>query len=506
METIVGVAQGNANFSILVNALLTVDAALPGSNLVSTLNSPGGDFTVFAPTNAAFGQLAVNLGFTGHPGNATAVTTFLVGALPATTLRDVLLYHVSVGEKSLAEVQAAASITTLGGTLTPAGTTLVDAEPDLIDASYLLTDVAADNGVIHAIDRVLLPVDLPGNDVPTIAGLVAASGSYDTNRKDFDLLLAAVSAAGLVDALDDAVADLTVFAPNDGAFLALAGALGFSGSSESAAFAYLVDAVTLLSGGGDPVPLLTNILLYHVAPQSLQASQVLASDSIATLLGADLGADGTRLVDAEPDLRDPHLIATDIQAANGVVHVLNGVLIPANLLQSNGADDVRFVIASDSASRIVTGFDNDFADGNGGSDFIFVRGGADVALGGTGSDTLMGGDGHDTLRGDSGTDRLMGGVGDDLLRGGTGADYLIGGRGHDTFVFAAGDGHDRIGHFRNGIDAIDLSAHGIENFHDLAAALSGDHGGTVIDLGHGDTITLDGFALFKVDASDFIFV
>lgn len=505
MSTIVSVAQGNPAFSILVNTLLTVDAALPGSNLVSTLNNPHGDFTVFAPTNAAFGQLAVDLGFTGHPGNAAAVTTFLVGALPATTLRDVLLYHVSIGEKSLAQVQAAATITTLNGALQPDGTTLIDAEPDLIDASYVLTDVAAGNGVIHAIDRVLLPIDLAGNDAPTIAGIVAASGSFDANRRDFDLLLAAVSAAGLVGALDDAAADLTVFAPNDAAFLALAGNLGFAGGTEAEAFGYLVDAVTLLSGGGDPIPLLTNILLYHVAPQSLQASQVLASDGIATLLGATLGVHGTRLVDAEPDLANPKLIATDIQAANGVVHVIDGVLIPADLLPSNGADDVRFVIASDRSNQIITGYDNDFVDGNGGSDFIFVRGGNDVALGGSGSDEIIAGKGADILRGDTGDDSLRGGGGDDVLDGGKGADHLAGGAGEDVFVFAKGDGADSIAQFRNGHDRIDLSGHDIANFHALAGALSGNHGRTVIDLGQGDVITLDGFALSRLDASDFIF-
>jgi serralysin len=505
MPSIVEIAAGNANFNILVAALGFVDSKIPGSALVSTLSASGANLTVFAPTDAGFGQLAKDLGFTGNAADETAVTVFLTTSLTPETIRDVLLYHVSAGAKTLAQIAASPTVTTLNGTITADGVTLVDKEPDLINPSLVQTDIHATNGIIHAIDRVLLPFNLPGNDAKTITGIVAASGEFDANAQDFDFLLAAVKAAGLAGALDDKMADLTVFAPNDAAFSALAKTLGYTGTTEAAGFAYLVDALTLLSGGTDPLPLLKNILLYHVAPESLQASQVLGATSLPTLLGATIGVSGTTLVDKDPDLANPKLIATDIQAANGVVHVIDKVLIPADLLVSNGANDVRFIVASNSANVIHTGADNDLIDGNGGNDVIFARAGNDIVLGGTGSDNIFGGQGNDALRGDAGRDGIYGGAGDDRITGGAGFDQLFGGGGADVFVFATGDGRDRVFDFRNGVDKIDLSGAGITSFAELADNLGGNEHRAVIDLGDGDKIVLEGFALAKLDATDFVY-
>jgi uncharacterized surface protein with fasciclin (FAS1) repeats len=213
MPSIAVIASGDDRFSILVQALSFVDAAIPGSNLVETLASPSSDLTVFAPTDAAFGQLAADLGFHGDTSDEDAVVSFLTSAVSAETLKTVILYHVSAGALTASEVAALESIPTLAGV--DIGTdlpTLVDAGPDLIDPSLVQTDILATNGVIHAIDRVLLPIDLPGNDAPTITGIVAASGDFDGNGSDFDLLLQAVTAAGLAGALDDPTAELTVFA------------------------------------------------------------------------------------------------------------------------------------------------------------------------------------------------------------------------------------------------------------------------------------------------------
>ena len=141
--------------------------------------------------------------------------------------------------------------------------------------------------------------------------------------------------------------------------------MGFEGTAESASYDDLVDALTLLSGGASPIPLLTDILTYHVSPTSLQASQVLSATSIATLLGPKLGVNGTTSVDAATKVANPTLIATDIQAANGVVHVIDGVLIPTDILKSNGVRQVDFVIKSEANDFISVGRDNDFVDGNG---------------------------------------------------------------------------------------------------------------------------------------------
>jgi serralysin len=505
MPTITAIAVGDARFNILVNALQYIDAQIPGSNLVTTLDTAGANVTVFAPTDAAFGKLATSLGYTGAETDEAGVTAFLVANVPAATLKDIVLYHVSPGAKTLAQVAALDDVPTLltGATFGPDGTTLVDNEPDLIDPSLVVTDINADNGIIHAIDRVLLPIDLPGNDAPTITGIVAASGAFDRNGADFDLLLQAVTTAGLAGTLDDAAADLTVFAPNDAAFLGLAQALGFQGSDESRAFDFVVDALTLLSGGGNPIPLLTQILTYHVSPGSLQASQVLALDEIPTLQGATLARDGTTLQDADPDLPDPSLIVTDIQAANGVVHVINGVLIPADILQSDGSNDVDFIIDGKKSSFISTGDDRDFVDGNSGADIISAGDGDDVALGGGSRDFLSGRGGNDILRGESGADLVAGGQGDDMIYGGNGSDRMLGNSGADIFVFEAGTGRDRVMDFRDGEDKIDLSAFDLR-FADVQASLSAFHGGVRITLDGGPSIDLIHTTIGQLDRGDFI--
>jgi uncharacterized surface protein with fasciclin (FAS1) repeats len=503
VTSIAAIAASDARFNILVNALGFIDSALPGSNLVATLSSASTDVTVFAPTDAAFGRLAQDLGFAGNPADEGAVTSFLVSAVSAATLRDIVLYHVSAGGKTLAEIAALSEVETLNGaTIRPDGPTLIDREPDLIDPSLVQTDIIASNGVIHAIDRVLLPFDLPGNDAPTIAGLVAASGAFDSNGRDFDLLLRALQVAGLTGALNNPSADLTVFAPNDTAFLRLVQSLGFTGSNESEAFTYLVDALTLLSVGEDPVPLLRHILLYHVAPDSLQASQVLATDTIPTLLGLDLDRVGLTLRDREPDLPDARLIKTDIQAANGIVHVVDGVLLPADLLVSDGSDDVDFVIGTDKGEAISTGADRDLINAKGGNDIIHAGSGDDVVLGGAGRDVIFGESGNDLLRGGTGNDVVAGGSGNDTIHGDRGNDTLSGGTGADVFVFAPRGGNDVVIDFRNGQDRIDLSAFNLAGFHDLH--LTGGSVVTRLDLG--DThVTILGLALNKADASDFIF-
>ncbi|MDJ0628347.1 MAG: fasciclin domain-containing protein [Rhodobacter sp.] len=559
MPTITGIATGDPDFSILVSTLQYLDSTL-GTTLVATLDTPGADLTVFAPTNIAFADLAADLGYAGDPADTVAVTNFLVANVTATTLLDIVTYHVSPGTQLSGDISTSPTLATLNGaTITPDLPTLVDNEPDLIDPSLISVDNIATNGVVHVIDKVLLPIDLPGNDAPTIQEIIETSGTgFDSNAADFDLLREAVSTAGLGGVLDDATLDLTAFAPQDGAFVGLSQALGYSGSDEAGAWAYLVEALTLL-GGGDAVPLLTDVLTYHVSGESLQASQVLSSTSIGTLQGGVLGVAGTSLVDADPDVANPNIIATDIQAANGIVHVLDGVLLPADLLQSNGANDVDFVIAGDARDRIVTGADNDYADGNGGNDRMFMGSGDDVALGGSGadlmvmgygddvalggsgrdrmfgqsgddlllgegaSDLLFGGGGDDTLEGGAGRDRMFGGSGedvlegghhvdflyggrhDDILVGGKGSDFLAGGHGSDTFVFNFGDGHDRIFGFRSGVDQIDLSDLGLSGFEAIEDGIHRGFFGTKIDLGDAGSLFLQGLFGVRVTDDDFVF-
>ena len=173
----------------------------------------------------------------------------------------------------------------------------------------------------------------PQTGVPaSIAAVVAASGNgFDRNPGDFDMLLAAVNAAGLTGALADEEASLSVFAPTDAAFVSLAHRLGFEGSREADAFDFIVDALTDL-GGGDPIPVLTDVLSYHVVAGSKTLGEFQADGHIDTLLsGAPLRIDGTRLVDADPDFADARVIASDVQTGNGIIQVVNQVLLPLDL-------------------------------------------------------------------------------------------------------------------------------------------------------------------------------
>lgn len=168
---------------------------------------------------------------------------------------------------------------------------------------------------------------------PTIAGIVAASGGeFDSNHSDYDLLLNAVKTAGLVDALNDPAAKLTVFAPNDRAFVWLARDLGFEGRDEAGAWDYLVGALTGL-GNGDPVPVLKNVLLYHVAPEALGIFDVAFSNKVDTLLGTSFGVKFVVLVDADPDFRSAVVLprSSNIEASNGVVHTISRVLLPIDI-------------------------------------------------------------------------------------------------------------------------------------------------------------------------------
>lgn len=368
---------------------------------------------------------------------------------------------------------------------------------------------------------------------------------YDANGNDFDilrdLLITADAIAetpfagiGLVAALDT-LPDLTAFAPEDNAFQGLAATIAaVTGNtvfgSEGATVGFLADALTLL-GQGDPSELLTDILTYHVAPDIFELSDVIAlgdNAAVPTLLGLNLLTDfdtmPASLIDADGGVPNPGIIATDIAATNGVIHVLDGVLLPLPASAVLTQPDLDFVIGDNSGEVIVTKDGNDYIDGNGGDDEInagygddtvigglgddFVAGGAgmDVLMGDLGRDTIMGGRDDDMIYGGAGNDRLSGNAGNDMIKGGAGSDLLFGGGGGDVFKFMMGDGADRIVDFKDGQDMIDLSMYdGIESFADIEAGIGGSGFRSTITLDGGDSITLLGVVSDQLDAGDFIF-
>ncbi|MEO1103001.1 MAG: fasciclin domain-containing protein, partial [Pseudomonadota bacterium] len=166
----------------------------------------------------------------------------------------------------------------------------------------------------------------------TVADIVAGSGGDpDNNNDDFDLLLTALEATGLTAALADPEANFSVFAPTDAAFISLAQRLGYNGDDEAEALTTILDALTEL-GGGDPIPLLTDVLLYHVAPDARTLGELQLDKTVSPLFdGADLTFDGLIIEDADPDFEDAEIIAADVQAGNAVVQVINEVLLPLDL-------------------------------------------------------------------------------------------------------------------------------------------------------------------------------
>jgi serralysin len=157
------------------------------------------------------------------------------------------------------------------------------------------------------------------NSEPTIADIALAANEAG----EFELLVAALDAAGLVGAVADPGASLTVFAPTDAAFVALAQDLGYPGSDEAGALGYLVDLLGL--------PTITNVLLYHVAPGEIGATQLIRARSVTPLFDAagPIGVQGVNLRDAAPSLQDPKFsVRGQINASNGIIHPIDRVLVP----------------------------------------------------------------------------------------------------------------------------------------------------------------------------------
>ena len=274
-QTIVDIAVEDGRFTTLV-------AALQAADLVDALSGEG-PFTVFAPTDDAFAQLP--------EGTVEA----LLEDIP--TLTDILLYHVVSGSVLAEDVVTLEEAETLLGESVSIrvdnGMVFVD------DAQVIITDIVADNGVIHVIDSVLLPGEAEEEEegLGTIVDIAVADGRFET-------LVTAVVAADLADTLSSD-GPFTVFAPTDDAFDALP-----DGTVEA-----------LL----DDIPALTDILLYHVVAGEVLAEDVVELQFAETLLEKDIEI---RVVEGSVFLNDAEVIITDIMADNGVIHVIDAVLLP----------------------------------------------------------------------------------------------------------------------------------------------------------------------------------
>jgi len=270
--TIAEYAVSDKNFSILVDALAKAD-------LVNAL-SGAGNFTVFAPTNAAFTALFNDLGVSG------------IADLSKEALTPILLYHV-LGTEAKSSMISSGYYNTLspaqGGTLS----LKVDVASGVklnMNTNVTTADVDVKNGVIHVIDKVLLP--------PTVVDQALAN-------ENFSILVQAVVKAGLVDVLNG-TGPFTIFAPTNAAFEALFAALNISGIADLTA--------------EQLIPILT----YHVVSGNVLSTQLSAGD-VETLNGRI-----SVTLSPSPAINgNSNIIATDVQGSNGVIHVIDSVLLPS---------------------------------------------------------------------------------------------------------------------------------------------------------------------------------
>lgn len=277
-RNIVQKAQANPELSILVEAVVA-------AGLVETLST--GSLTVFAPTNAAFAALLTELGMTKAE---------LLADKPLLTA--VLSYHV-LGQRVLrAEVPLGKAITPLSGGFfkieSSNGLQITDGRNRV--TRIVDTDAYASNGVVHVVERVLLPAD---------KDIVATAQSLP----DFSILVEAVVAAGLVGTLQGP-GPFTVFAPTNAAFAALLTELNMSKPD-------------LLANK----PLLTQVLTYHVVPARVLKAEVPIGAAITTVQGETFTVNGSLQI-TDQQARLSQITATDVFTSNGVIHVVDKVLLP----------------------------------------------------------------------------------------------------------------------------------------------------------------------------------
>merc|ERR1712176_1259075 len=291
-------AIANGSFETLVVALSAAD-------LVGAVSAPAGPFTVFAPTDDAFAALPDGL------------VECLVKEENVAVLSDILLYHV-VGAKVLStDLSDGMVATTLNGD---------DVTVDLSDgvkidlSTVIIPDVEASNGVIHVIDSVLVPADIDvaaflqtctaaltaaptvSPTLPDIPQTAIANGSFET-------LVAALSAADLVGAVSAPAGPFTVFAPTDDAFAALP------------------DGLVECLVKEENVAVLSDILLYHVVSGEVRSIDLVDGMTATTLNGDDVTVDLSDGVKIDSST----VILPDVEASNGVIHVIDSVLVPADI-------------------------------------------------------------------------------------------------------------------------------------------------------------------------------
>lgn len=282
---IVDTAVGAGTFKTLV-------AAVQAAGLVETLKGAG-PFTVFAPSDEAFAKLPEGLvGELVKPENKAVLTQILTYHVVAGNLQSSELIHSNRAPRTVQGERLSIYKSAKG----------VMVNKSIVTAANILTT----NGVIHVIDSVLLPKGIKLPKVPPkpvdIVDTAVAAGSFKT-------LVAAVQAAGLVETLKG-TGPFTVFAPTDAAFAKV----------DKATLAKLLLPENKAA--------LVRVLTYHVVAGAVKAADVVKLTSAKTVEGNEVKitvTDGKVMVD------NANVTATDVIASNGVIHIIDAVLLPPNL-------------------------------------------------------------------------------------------------------------------------------------------------------------------------------
>merc|ERR1740138_1250352 len=302
-KNIVQLAAGTKDLSTLV-------AALKAGQLVSALEGKG-PFTVFAPTNAAFAKLP------------KATLNSLLQYKNIKTLQAVLEYHVVSGSIYSSSLKSENTVKTL-----ESETMLVEVRNGGVTinhAAHVTTaDVAASNGVVHIIDAVLMPPSMTKQSIVELAA----------GNKDLSTLVAAITAGKLVTALE-AKGPFTVFAPTNEAFAKL----------PKATLNSLLEPKNIKQ--------LDAVLEYHVvAGAAVFSKNLKPSQHVKSLEGEQL------LV--TKSWRGVHIngkakvTTADVAATNGVVHIIDTVLIPAKIANAASKSIVQLAASTKSLSTLVT--------------------------------------------------------------------------------------------------------------------------------------------------------
>jgi uncharacterized surface protein with fasciclin (FAS1) repeats len=296
--SIANIAVSNSDFSTLEAAAIQGGLAITLSN--SNAGDPSGNFTVFAPTNDAFSRLGLN--------------SETLGVLQDGFLTNTLLYHTSNGDlmgSQLSTDQPASSLLGLNRRFVER-----DGELFINGSKILATDVPASNGTVHVIDKVMIAT---GGDIVQSALALQNADVFITPELTF--LVEAVLYAELAEALtaSEGSPSFTVFAPTDQAFKDLGAALGLT-------FEVPADIRQL------PQDVVASVLLNHVVNDGGKFTSEMFEGNTAPLGGDALMygpyMNGTLGITGQGNQAPANMVIPDVQATNGVIHVIDQVLLP----------------------------------------------------------------------------------------------------------------------------------------------------------------------------------